>query len=61
MTIKELTDELKKYPEEMMILGTDSLHSVDPKTFETFYILYNRPILPFNILKSNYDSERSKT
>lgn len=53
MTIKELTDELKKYPEEMMILGTDSLHSVDPKTFETFYILYNRPILPFNILESN--------
>lgn len=31
------------------------------KILETFYILYNRPILPFNILKSNYDSERSKT
>lgn len=31
------------------------------KILETFYILYNRPILPFNILKSNYDSKRSKT
>ena len=55
MTTKELIDELKKYPEEMIILGTDSLHHVDPKTFETFYILYNRPILPFNVLESNYD------
>lgn len=31
------------------------------KILETFYVLYNKPILPFNILKSNYDSERSKT